>query len=119
MTDALEDHEGSISIGGRTITNLRFADGSDALARKEEELFKLANQLDKASTTYAMEISAEKTKLMTNNTREFSSDIRIGGQNLETVQGFKYLGQMFYTTLVKVILIPRKRNILLTAYWFQ
>ena len=115
MADALEDHEGSISISGRTITNLRFADGSDALARKEEELFKLANQLDKASTTYAMEISAEKIKLMTNNTREISSDIRIGGQNLETVQSFKYLGQMFYTTLVKVILLPRKRNILLTA----
>ena len=26
MTDALEDHEGTVSIGGRTVTNLRFAD---------------------------------------------------------------------------------------------
>ena len=26
MTDALEYHEGTVSIGGRTITNLRFAD---------------------------------------------------------------------------------------------
>ena len=26
MTDALEDHEGTVSFGGRTITNLRFAD---------------------------------------------------------------------------------------------
>ena len=60
MTNALEDHEGSVSIGGRTITNLRFADGIDALARKEEELFKLVNQLEKASTTHAMEISAKK-----------------------------------------------------------
>ena len=60
MTNALEDHEGSVSIGGRTITNLRFADGIDALARKEEEFFKLVNQLEKASTTHAMEISAKK-----------------------------------------------------------
>ena len=89
MTNALEDHEGSVSIGGRTITNIRFADGIDALARKEEELFKLVNQLEKASTTHAMEISAKKTKLMPNNTRGISSDIRIGGQNLETVQSFK------------------------------
>ena len=37
MPDALEDHEGSTSIGGRIITNLRFADDIDALARKEEE----------------------------------------------------------------------------------
>ena len=87
--------ERSVSIGGRTITNLRFADDIDALAGKEE-LFKLGNQLDKASTnvTYGMEISAEKTKLMINNTRGLSSQFRISGQNLETVQSFKYLGSV-------------------------
>ena len=36
-TDAIEDHEGTVSIGGRTITNLRFADDIDGLAGKEEE----------------------------------------------------------------------------------
>ena len=94
MTDALEDHEGSVRIGGRTITNLRFADDIDALAGKEEELVKLVNHLDKASTTYGMEISAEKTKLMTNNIKGISLDIRIGGQKLETVQTFNYLGSV-------------------------
>ena len=34
MTDALEDHEGTVNIEGRTITNLRFADDIDGLARK-------------------------------------------------------------------------------------
>ena len=69
MTDALEDHEGTVSIGGKTITNLRFADDIDGLAGEEEELAKLIERLDnKTSTTYDMEISAEKTKLMTNNT---------------------------------------------------
>ena len=29
MTDALEGHEGTVSIGGRTITNLCFADDID------------------------------------------------------------------------------------------
>ena len=29
MTDAFEDHEGAVSIGGRTITNLIFADDID------------------------------------------------------------------------------------------
>ena len=37
MTDALEDHEVTVSIGGRTITNLRFADDIDGLAGEEEE----------------------------------------------------------------------------------
>ena len=35
-TDALDDYEGTVSIGGRTITNLRFADDIDGLAGKEE-----------------------------------------------------------------------------------
>ena len=61
MTDVLEDYKGSVSIVGKKITNLRFADDIDALARKEEELIKVVNQLDKASTTYGMEISAGKT----------------------------------------------------------
>ena len=65
MTDALEDHEGTVSIGGRTITSLRFADDIEGLAGKEEELANLVERLDKASTAYGMEISAEKTKLMT------------------------------------------------------
>ena len=38
MTDALEDHEGTVGIGGRTIINLRFADDIDGLAGDEEEL---------------------------------------------------------------------------------
>ena len=50
MTDALEDHEGTVSIGGRTITNLRFADDIEDLAREEEELANLVERLDKAST---------------------------------------------------------------------
>ena len=38
MTDALEDHEGTVSTGGRTITDLCFADDIDGLAEEEEEL---------------------------------------------------------------------------------
>ena len=41
ITDALEDHEGTVSIGGRTITNLRFADDIDGLTGEEVELANL------------------------------------------------------------------------------
>ena len=36
MTDALEDHEGTVGIGGRTITTLGFGDDIDGLAGEEE-----------------------------------------------------------------------------------
>ena len=91
MNEALEAHTGTISIGGRTITNLRFADDIDGLAGGEEELVTLVKKLDEASTKYGMEISAEKTKLMTNNDT-IRADIKVHGQKLETVQHFKYLG---------------------------
>ena len=89
MTNALEDGEGTVSIGGRAITNLRFSDDIDGLAG-EEEMAKLAACLGKASTAYGMEISAEKTKLMTNNT----SGTKVNGQKLEAVTSFKYLGSV-------------------------
>ena len=65
MTDALEDHEGTVRIGGRTITNLHFADDIDGSAGEEVEMANLVERLDKAPTAYDMEISAAKTKLMT------------------------------------------------------
>ena len=92
MADALEDNEGTVSIGCRTITNLRFADDIDGLAGREQELVKLVNRLEEASTAYGMQISAQKTQLMTNNTNGISTDITIDGKKLETVGIFKYLG---------------------------
>ena len=77
MTDALEDHEGTASIGGTTITNLQFADDIDGLAGEEEELAILVERLDKAFTAYGMEISAEKTKMMTNNTSGINTGIKV------------------------------------------
>ena len=85
MTDALEDHDGRVSIGGRTITNLRFAEDIDGLAG-EEELANLVERLDKASAACGMEISAEKTKLMTNNTSGINTEIKVNGQSLRQSQ---------------------------------
>ena len=94
VTDALEDHEDTVSNGGRTITNLRFADDIDGLAGEEEEVAKLVECLNKASTAYGMEISAEQTKLMTSNTSGINTEIKVNGQKLETVTSFKYLGSV-------------------------
>ena len=92
MTHALEDHEGTVSTGGRTITNLRFADDIGELAG--EELAKLDERFDKVSTSCGMEINAEKTKPMTNNTSGINTKMKVNGQKLETVTNFKYLGSV-------------------------
>ena len=46
------------------------------------------------STAYGMEISAEKTKLMTNYTSGINIEIKVNGQKLETVTSLKYLGSV-------------------------
>ena len=71
---------------------MRFADDIDGLAGTETELANLVERLDKTSAAYGMQISAEKTKLMTNNINGISSTIKVSGEKLETVQSFKYLG---------------------------
>ena len=86
MSDALEEHDGKVSIGGRNITNLRFADDIDALAEEEQELDALIESLDKTCRRYKMETSAEKTKLITNSANGIQREIKVG-----TVTSFKYL----------------------------
>ena len=39
-----------------------------------------------------MEISAEKTKLMTNKTSGINTEIKVNEQKLETITSFKHLG---------------------------
>ena len=91
MCEALGDHEGSVSIGGRLITNFRFADDIVVNA-EEEEASVLIDRLDRTTTRYKMEIGPDKTKVMTNTPNSFQREIRIKGQRLEEVENFKYLG---------------------------
>ena len=91
MCEALDGLEGSVSIGGRLITNVRFADDIVVNA-EEEEAGVLIDRLDRTTTTYKMEIGPDKTKLMINNTNSFQREIKIKGQRLEEVENFKYLG---------------------------
>ena len=74
MSDALEKHDGKLSIGGRNSTNLRFANDIDALAEEEQELEALVESLDKTCIRYKMVISSEKTKLMTNSANGIQRD---------------------------------------------
>ena len=74
MSDALEEHDGKVSIGGRNITNLLFVNDIDALAEEEQELEALVESLDKTCIRYKMEINAEKTKLMTNSANGIQRD---------------------------------------------
>ena len=90
--NALEEHDGKLSIGGRNITNLRFVDDIDALDDKEQELEALVESLDQTCTRYKTEISAKKTKVMTNSANGIQREIKVKGQKFGSVTSFEYLG---------------------------
>ena len=71
MCDELDDHESSINIEGRLITNFRFADDIVVNTEEEEEAGVLVDHLDITTTRYKMEIGPDKTKVMTNNPNGF------------------------------------------------
>ena len=58
MNEAILDHKGTVSIGGRVITNLRFTDYIDGLAGSDHELVNLMTTIDSTSRTYGMEINS-------------------------------------------------------------
>ena len=86
MPDALEEHGGKVSIGGREMSNSSFS-----LAEEEQELEALIESLNKTCAKCKMDISDEKTKLMTNNANGIWREIKVKGQKLSIVIRFKYL----------------------------
>ena len=73
-----------------------FADYIGGLAGKEEELDFLGIAWIRLLQPLAWKlISAEKTKLMTNNANVISIDIKINSEKLDEVGSFKYLGAVF------------------------
>ena len=54
-----------------------------------------------------MEISAEKTRLITNNTCVIKTEITVNGQKIETVTNFMYLGSVITDEVSKPGILPR------------
>ena len=54
-----------------------------------------------------MDVSSEKTKLMTSNTSGINTEIKVNGQKLETVTSFKYLGSVITDEVSKPEILSR------------
>ena len=97
MSDALEDFDGSVKVGGREISNLRFADDIDLIAGSREELVDLTSRLDSAARRFGMEICHEKSKILTTSRQHERDEVAevemlVDGHALGEVQQFKNLG---------------------------
>ena len=90
----LEDHVCTVSIGGKVITNLRFADNINSLASSEGELKALIQNIERTAKPYGMKVNANKMKVMMNSTEDISRDINVNNTGKEVVHQFKYLSNI-------------------------
>ena len=72
--------------------NLQFADDIDLMESSNGELQDLTSRLVDKARAYGMEVSTEKSKIMTKSTNNSSADFSMNVHKLEEVTSFKYLG---------------------------
>ena len=61
MREALKDFVGSVKVGGRTITNLRFADDVVLIAGNMNELQDLVNKVNVASNRFGLTLNQNQS----------------------------------------------------------
>ena len=64
MRDALVGYEGSIKVGGRTVTNFRYADDIVPIAGSMQEQEFLVTRVKLASEKKGLMLNAQKTKVI-------------------------------------------------------
>jgi len=94
MRMALDGFEGGFRIGGRCITNLRYADDIVLTASSEEELQQLTRVHDAASDMN-MKINVKKTEVMKVRNDPSPITVTVAGNTLTETKSFKYLGALF------------------------
>ena len=83
MRLALEGYTGGVSIGGRRLTNLPYADDIILIASSASELQELVARMQSASTEMGLRINVKKTTVMSLNTAE-KPEVSIYARRLTT-----------------------------------
>ena len=81
----LEEAQAGIKIAGRSINNLRYADGNTLMAESEEELKSLLMKVKEESEKVGLKLNIQKTKIMVSGS---ITSWEIDGETVETVSDF-------------------------------
>ena len=85
----LEEAQAGIKIAGRNINNLRYADDTTLLAESEEEPKSLLMKVKEESKKVGFKLNIQNTKIMVSG---LITLWEIGGETVETVSDFIFLG---------------------------
>ena len=85
----LDEAQAGIKIAGRNINKLRYADDTILMAESEEELKNLLMKVKEESEKVGLKLNIQKTKIMASGP---ITSWQIGGETVETVSDFIFLG---------------------------
>ena len=88
----LEETQAGIKIAGRNINNLRYADDTTLMAESEEKLKRLLRKVKVETEKVGLKLNIQKTKIMASGP---ITSWEIGGERVETVSDFIFLGSKF------------------------
>ncbi len=90
MREALDGFKGGFKLGGRTLTNLRYADDIVLIASTEKELQDLLDRIIRTGHRFGLKLNIQKTKVM--RLGGGTVNITVEREKLEQVSDFTYLG---------------------------
>ena len=85
----LEEAQAGIKIARRSINNLRYVDDTTLMAESEEELKSLLMKVKEENEKVGLKLNIQKTKIMASGP---ITSWEIGGETVETVSDFIFLG---------------------------
>ena len=86
----LEEAQAGIKIAGRNTNNLRYADDTNFMAQREEELKSLLMKVEEESEKVCLKLSIQKTKIVASGP---ITSWQIDGETMETVRDYFFVLQ--------------------------
>ncbi|KAI5728841.1 hypothetical protein M8J77_021978 [Diaphorina citri] len=119
IKEAFQGVQLGISLNGRIINNLRYADDLVLLANTKQDLVTLLENLHESSIKYNMKININKSKVMlvSKKANRRTPKIEIDNQTLEGVNNYKYLGANISSDGKSDDEIKRRIAIAKTSFW--
>ena len=97
MREAEITESGAV-IGGRLISNLRYADDTALCGKSPQEINNIVHKVNYAGRIRLLKLNARKTKLMVVGDDNANVSIDIDGETIAKVNSFKYLGTIKTST---------------------
>ena len=90
--------ESGVVIGGRSISNLRYADDTALCGKSPQEINNIVHKVNDAGRKRLLKLNARKTKLMVVGDENTNVSIDVDGETIDKVNSFKYLGAIKTST---------------------